>query len=225
MGDFKWDLDDPAGYANTMGRYKTDRERAFIERHLDPGPLNVLDIGGGGGRFAGPLGAAGHRVTVSERSAQATELLRARAYPGVTAAIGDFMAFSPSPAEFDLALAMESLLYFDHVELIDVYRHVGDLLRPGGCFVFTMLNGRGWRSRARRLLGRGDYTNADPATTTADLDRAGFTVTAMEGLMWLPVSVTSDSPVVPALARVEHALGLPRWIDRSPWYLVAARRR
>jgi len=53
--------------------------------------------------------------------------------------------------------------------------------------------------------------------------RAGFEVEDAAGINWLPFSRTSDSPLVPALAKLEKALRLDRLAGISLWVIVRFR--
>ena len=63
-GQYKWDLENPHGYGNRMGRYRTRVECDFMRRHLAAPPLRVLDVGGGSGRLGKFFISLGHRVTI-----------------------------------------------------------------------------------------------------------------------------------------------------------------
>src|SRR5690606_6559475 len=69
--EYLWDVDNPRGYGNAMGRYKTARELAFILEYIRGENLAILDVGGGSGRFAVPLANRGHRITVADISEEA----------------------------------------------------------------------------------------------------------------------------------------------------------
>ena len=53
--------------------------------------------------------------------------------------------------------------------------------------------------------------------------QAGFEVEDAAGFNGLPFSRTSDSPLVPALAKLEKALRLDRLVGISPWVIVRFR--
>jgi hypothetical protein len=62
---YLWDIENPEGYANVMGRYRTRKELAFLLGHVVGERLRILDVGGGSGRHAVPLAERGHDVTSS----------------------------------------------------------------------------------------------------------------------------------------------------------------
>ena len=47
------------------GRLRVTMTLANLRRHLGPGPLDILDAGGGNGRDSIPLAAEGHRLTIA----------------------------------------------------------------------------------------------------------------------------------------------------------------
>jgi SAM-dependent methyltransferase len=222
--EFIWDVTDRRGYANAMGRYKTEKEMAFISTQLGGECLHILDVGGGSGRFAVPLADKGHRVTVVDRSPEALEILRAHRHPNIDTLCGDFLAME-STAQFDAVIAVESVQYFTDVALVDVFAKVSTMLTPGGPFVFTGLNARSWRYQLHKLRRfRPTYNVTDPAGYSAALEHTGLTMSAMEGFVWMPLPVNSDSQLVGVLAMIERSLRLQNWIRQSPWLLIAARR-
>jgi SAM-dependent methyltransferase len=218
-----WDLDNAAGYANAMGRYRTEKEKEFILRHLPAGPLRVLDIGGSTGRFAVQLASRGHEVTVVDVCTEALRRLDQRGLRKIVTIPGDFLNLD-FQAEFDIALGIESVQFFTSVPLDTLFDRVHRSLRDGGRFVFTALNARSWRWALRTL--RPSATHHYVADTLPGYRRAlyhaGLSVRSIDGFMWMPMTATSNSRFVPAFASVESRLRLTRWLTQSPWLLIAA---
>jgi SAM-dependent methyltransferase len=219
-----WDTANPAGYANRSGVYKTRVESEFIHSHLPPPPARVLDLAGGSGRFALPLLRRGYDVTVNDINPNSLQLLEERS-AGLPLSLlpGDFLQVDVS-GQFDVVLAMECL---ENLPIAPVLSRVRNLLKPGGIFVFTGLNSGSWRFFARRTLGRaraGEHV-MDAHGYGATCDKFGFEVRVMRGLMWTPFAVTSNSPLVPAFARLERILGLSAIRSQSPWLMIMAWRR
>jgi len=73
---YLWDEDNPLGYKNRMGLYKTKMELEFIKSCLPNHKLEILDIGGGSGRFALPLSKLNHDVTTIDISKDAIDLAK-----------------------------------------------------------------------------------------------------------------------------------------------------
>jgi 2-polyprenyl-3-methyl-5-hydroxy-6-metoxy-1,4-benzoquinol methylase len=222
---YLWDIENPKGYANAMGRYKTRRELAFLLAHLIGARQRVLDVGGGSGRFAMPLAERGHDVTVVDICEDAVRLLHRRSNPRISTRCADFLA-QTFDSHFDVVMGIESIQYFTSVTLEHLFAKIHSVLRPGGRFVFTGLNSRSWRYALHTLRGsKGiQYNVAGPNDYQTALRKAGFDVLSMEGLVWMPFTVSSNSRLVPLFGSIERALHLNRWIGQSPWLLVAAQR-
>lgn len=223
---YRYDLDDPRIYRNAMGRYKTQRQLAFIRAALPGRAVRILDVGGGGGRLAIPLAEDGHHVTVVDISAQALELLNRRTGDRVDLACSDLMSYAPS-APFHVALVVDTLKYMAGASPTDVFAKVGSWLSPGGLLVIAEINEGSWRNHLSERLGRRQgrpYNIATAEGYRRALTAAGFKILAERGFLWMPLPFNSDSLLVGAFARLEAALGLGRWIDQSPWLLIAARR-
>lgn len=223
--DYQWTEDNPAGYGNAMGRYKTQVEWSFLQECLPPAPSRILDIGGGAGRFAVPLARLGYPVTVVDRSAAALRVLRETRTNGIRVIEGDFLKIT-SDEVYDAVIAIESVLYFVEIDLRALFCRVGSQLRSGRPFIFTGLNSKSWRYQLHRLRGSNAprYRVGTPAAYGEALRQARFRVAKMRGFHWTPLPVTSDSPAVPVFAAAERHLRLDRWVEQSPWLLVAATR-
>ena len=208
-----------------MGRYKTARELVFILDYVRGKNLAILDVGGGSGRFAVPLAKRGHRVTVADISEEALNLLRERNVPGISTMHGDFLSHA-FEQNFDAVTAIESIQCITSVPFAELFVRIHALLKHGGWFVFTALNDRSWRYALRALRGNYlEYNVAEPSAYEAALRAAGFCDVHVEGFVWMPFTVTSNSPFVPVFAAMERGLGLGRWIKQSPWLMIAAKRQ
>ncbi|MBN2527803.1 MAG: class I SAM-dependent methyltransferase [Deltaproteobacteria bacterium] len=113
---------------------------------LDKAPrrrLDILDMGCGPGLYAERLAKAGHRVTgvdVSENSTAYARTLAAKERIDVSFRTQDYLALSDESA-FDLVI----LIYTDLGVLLPearetVLENVYRALRPGGIFIFDVLN-------------------------------------------------------------------------------------
>jgi SAM-dependent methyltransferase len=100
-------------------------ERLFAE--LPPGPLRILDIGGGAGETAKKLLALGHHVEIVVPSAYLADCCRRNA-PEAQVHECTFEAFKGT-GPFDLCLFSES---FQYIPMMDCLSKCGVLLRPGG---------------------------------------------------------------------------------------------
>lgn len=222
---YLWDVNNPRGYANAMGRYKTRKELAFLLEHIHGEKLRILDVGGGSGRFAAPLAERGHSVTVADISEAALNILRDRNLPGITTVCGDFLTQTFDEL-FDVVTGIESIQSFTSVRFEELFGKIHSHLKPGGWFVFTELNSRSWRYALRALRGSRnvEYNVGRPDDYVAALRASGFDTIRMEGFVWMPFNASSNSPLVPLFVLIESTLGLGRWIGQSPWLLIAARK-
>jgi SAM-dependent methyltransferase len=221
--EYQWRVDAPRGYANAMGHYKTQSEGAFLKKHLRCEHSRILDIGGGAGRFAIPLANEGHRLTVVDICQEALTILGRRTCPNIALVCDDFYSWDVS-GTFDAAIAIESIPSFTGVKLASLFGKVRALLRPEAPFIFTALNRQSWRFRLSALRNGSEpgFNVTNPAGYAAALESAGFAISEMYGFVWMPFPVTSNSKAVPFFASVEGVLRLNRWINQSPWLLIAA---
>jgi 2-polyprenyl-3-methyl-5-hydroxy-6-metoxy-1,4-benzoquinol methylase len=230
---YQWDIENPQGYANAMGRYKTKRELAFLLAHVIGERQRILDVGGGSGRFAMPLAERGHDVTVVDISEDALRLLERRNHSRISTRCADFLAHT-FDSQFDVVVSIEAIPSFTSIRLADLFAKIRSVLRPGGRFVFTELNSHSWRHALHTLRGstlhalRGSkstqYNVAGPNDYLAALWKAGFELVSIEGFVWMPFTVACNSRLVPLFESLERALHLNRWIGQSPWLLIAAQR-
>ncbi len=72
---YVWDVSNPNSYNNKMGKYKYEIEYSFITKYLIPNS-NILDLGGGSGRFAIPIHNMGYDITVLGKNLEALDILK-----------------------------------------------------------------------------------------------------------------------------------------------------
>ena len=129
----------------TAGNLRTaqDAYTAKLFGYLPPGPLRILDIGGGAGETAKKLLALGHRVEIVVPSPFLAGRCRETAN-GATVHECTFEAFTGS-GPFDLCLFSES---FQYIPLDESLPRAARLLAPGGqvliadCFRTDAYRGR-----------------------------------------------------------------------------------
>lgn len=138
-----------------------DAVPALGERTCD-----VLDLGCGHGRHAGPLSSAGHRVTGVDLSARCLQRARER-FPALTLVQADVRRLPLPDAAFDIVLSLYSSLGLHGDHALPVLAEAARVTRPGGtllldvssdrsklprCFVERVPGGIGagarWRRRA-----------------------------------------------------------------------------
>ena len=200
-----------AGLSTSVGSWSSLRTTivgellAGVVAELGPGPLRIVDAGGGTGGFAVPLAVGGHHVTVVDPSPDAIAALDRRY---AEQAHGSAAAGSIRAVQGDLAGLLDVVppggadLVLCHNVLEIVEEPVGALatlravLRPGG-IASLLVAGRGGAVVGRALAGRfaealalvrgatfvSAQANGAPegyfvADLHTDLVTAGFTITA-----------------------------------------------
>lgn len=223
---YLWDIENPQGYANRMGRYKTKVEFNFISIYLNRNK-EILDVGGGSGRFAIPLHQAGHKITIVERNSKAIDILMSRC-PEVRYIQGDFKEVELSQ-KYDLIIAIEVM-----PEMKDwpcIFQKVHTLLQDNGIFIFTVINKLSWRTKARHVLLRTnvlakdyEYFEMSPSEYFDIITKHSFIIDRCDGFEWMPLNVNSNSKLVDVFSWIESRFQLGHWIAQSPWLLFAVRR-
>lgn len=149
---------------------------------LPPGPLRILDVGGGAGETAKKLLALGHSVDIVVPSAFLAGRCRANA-PAATVHESTFEAFDAGDTAYDLCLFSES---FQYIPLDIALPKALSLVGPGGhvivsdCFRSDAFKGSG---RKTRIPGGGHRVTAFRAAVAE-----------------LPVEITHDEDITDAVA-------------------------
>lgn len=219
-GHYLWDLENPHGYGNRMGRYRTQVELDFIQRHLPSSSLRVLDVGGGSGRIGSVLQARGQRVTVIDKNPQALTLAKAKGLEEVVTC--DILEYTGG--NYDAVVCMEVMEYFS--ECGPLITKCAGFVKPAGVFVFCIINSQSWRFKMQQL--RKNHSNASGfsrAEVTGQLQKNGFEVLEERGFQWCLARTGSDSRMVSVSAVIEKSLGLNRWLSQSPWLLYACQKK
>ena len=218
-GLYLWDLNNPHGYGNRMGRYRTQVEADFILRHLPATPQSVLDAGGGAGRIGSILQARGHRVTLLDKNPQAAEMARKKKLDRVL--VGDILDFSE--AGFEAVVCMEVLEYFK--DCGPVIAKCAEFTQTGGLFIFCIINSDSWRFKLQQLRkNHSDATGFPRSVVEAHLLKNGFEIKARQGFQWTLLRTGSDNWLVNFFRALEQMPGLRNWPGQSPWLLYACRK-
>jgi ubiquinone/menaquinone biosynthesis C-methylase UbiE len=158
----------------------------------------VIEIGGGTGRIALALAAAGHDVIAVDRSAPMLDVLRRRAKAAdlaerITVVEGDLRALPALPRTDRVIAPFRVLLHCaDDEARLTFLRAVADLLRPGGLLVFdvfepTREDVRETHDRwLERPSGVRERARWDERARRLDLDVAYRGYTTSMTLHWLP---------------------------------------
>lgn len=216
---YLWDKDNPQGYHNKMGFYKTQVELNFIIEQISKSNSSILDLGGGSGRFALPLMELKHDVTVVDLNKDAIDLCKKR---GIEKAFCADIRTINLP-KFDVLLAIELFLVTTPQEVLEVAAHH---LKENGIFIFVATNKQSWRYKLHSLRKKksknlGEFTLDEYKQIAND---AGFETVTIKGFNWMPFRVNSNSVLIPFIASVEKLLGLNKWLSQSPWLLFACKK-
>lgn len=108
------------------------RTQELIERHLPPGPLRILDVGGGPGVYAAWLADAGHDVHLIDPVPLHVEQAHSR-HAEVTATLGDARDLDQADASVDVVLLLGPLYHLlDRADRLRAVAEAERVLRPGG---------------------------------------------------------------------------------------------
>ena len=114
------------------GPLELARTQELILRHLPEHPLQVLDVGGGPGVYAGWLSDSGHRVRLIDPVSLHVEQARAL-HPGITAQEGDARSLDEPDQSADVVLLLGPLYHLtEKSDRIQALREARRVLRDGG---------------------------------------------------------------------------------------------
>lgn len=214
------------------GRYVTDIERQVILRAEEYAgrPGHGLDLGCGSGRWSKLLGEHGWAMTCIDVSSQALAICQRNvASAKCILARPKDRSFPVTSNSFSLALCMEV------VPLIEAewfQSEVHRVLAEGGLLIGVYINGcslRGVASRLKNRLVNGqssyDFYQSHYSDWKRRLLQVGFEMLHEESCCWGPFTRDSNSPFVPAFAKVERAVRLHRVVTFSPWVVFIARKK
>ena len=132
---YEHDYDEARRISGGFGELELVRTREIIRRHLPPGYLRVLDVGGGTGVHAQWLAEDGHRVVVVDPMPRHVVAARALAEGGlaVEAELGDSRRLIQGDASVDVVLLLGPLYHLtDRVDRMSAWRESLRVVRPGG---------------------------------------------------------------------------------------------
>jgi ubiquinone/menaquinone biosynthesis C-methylase UbiE len=218
------------------GKYLTTREdRALVHaRQLVGAPSVALEIGCDGGYWSRQLAECGWRMICSDVNADSLDLVRRR-IPTATCVRVDSAAHSLPCATASIAM----IVCIEVFEVVNAEWFPGEaarVLKPGGVIVGVVNNRLSWRGQAYRVM-----RVLDPKRRTYSEDLSlykytyndwkrrfaaeGFRMAHEEGLAWLPFPRKSNSTLIPALTRMEQAVGLTDLPNLSPWVTFVVQKK
>lgn len=218
---YLWDINNPRGYYNRMGLYKTNVELLFIKKFLRGEKVpKVLDLGGGSGRFAVPLKKEGCDITVLDLDENAINLCKER---GIEKSFClDIREYSE--LNFDLVLAIELFLVTTPLDVIKVAERT---LKPNGIFITVGSNKLSWRYKLRSLRKKKskNYDEFSLHEYRVLFANNGFEIIEIMGFNWMPFKVNSNNLLISIIAKLETKLKLHKWLNQSPWFLFACKKK
>jgi SAM-dependent methyltransferase len=114
------------------------RTREIIERHVPPGPLRILDVGGGTGVHAKWLAELGHQVELVDpmpRHVAAAQALADSGLP-ITATTGDARRLTHVDDTFDAVLMLGPLYHLtERPDRVQAWREALRVVKPGGVVI------------------------------------------------------------------------------------------
>ncbi|GAA1948777.1 class I SAM-dependent methyltransferase [Kitasatospora viridis] len=124
---------------NRLELWRTQDVLRRLLAELGPGPLRVLDVGGGAGVHAEWLAGDGHRVELLDPVPLHVE--QAGRLPGVTATLGDARALPVPDGEADAVLLLGPLYHLpDPADRLTTLTEARRAVRPGGLVVAATIN-------------------------------------------------------------------------------------
>jgi len=215
------------------GRYLTDVERQSLLKALDlvrADPARALEIGCEGGRWSRYLVGRGWSVTCTDIDPNVLATCQAR-LPDVRTVLVS-AADERFPAEDE---SVDFLLVYEVPAVTQAHwfpAEASRVLKPGGIMAFTThnpLSARGLaylalhRTGLRRRSGHFYEGPVYPKLRRA-LRKHCFQMVREEGIAWFPFNRESNSSLIPAVTKLEQAIGLRRLASASPWIVGIAER-
>ena len=216
--------------ATKWGNYVTQIEARSVLRgqSLGDAPGHALDIGCEGGRWSKLLADLGWKMTCIDVNREVLQECsrKVRDAECILADPDDRMIPCAS-STFSLLLCIEvpPVIQSDWF-LLEANR----VLRNGGVLVGLACNKMSLRGFTNKIANRAFRNKSDDVYRCSyralrqSFAGAGFEVVDEEGLCWGPFGRTSNSPLIPAFAKLERLLGLHRLVTLSPWVVFIARK-
>ena len=227
--NYVWDVNYKKTYNSRTGHYKFKKEFTFIKNYTTDKIKNILDIGGGSGRFAIPLLDFCKDITLIDINEKAIETLKKRSNK-IRAICADFLQYATTQHNsYDLVLCIEAFGNFEDQN--QFFEKINELLAENGTFIFTSINIKSWRFYMRHIhhnyfLKRSPMRYYDSSISKLEilLDKHNLKIERIEGMNWIPLPLTSNSWLVPVFAFIEKRFKLYKWINQSPMWLIAVKK-
>jgi ubiquinone/menaquinone biosynthesis C-methylase UbiE len=206
------------GNLTKMGIYITDVEMDFFFKCVDlTKHTHALDIGSGAGRFSIPLEEKGLQVISIDLHLNSLKRLNFK-NKAVNVVLSDARVIPLRENEIDLIVMVE-LIDIVH-ELQYVIEEIGRILKDGTSLFLSFGNKSSLKGKLKSWRGKPYYHSYRKVVT--ELEKAGFTIITRQGFNWLPFNRTSNSRLIPFMAKMEKLMGLRRVVRFSPWVMIYA---
>jgi SAM-dependent methyltransferase len=212
------------------------RTKELLKRFLPAPPAQILDVGGGPGRYAAWLAASGYAVRLVDASPLHVQQARELAGGRFEAVEGDARSLGESSSSYDAVLLLGPLYHLiERAERVVALREANRVLRPDGMLCAAaisryaslldgllrdLLDDRGWALVESDLadgrhLPEGDhalFTTAYfhlPDELRSEIEEAGFSDTRLfgvEGPGWLRAETLDDDRMFGDVVRVARTV-------------------
>lgn len=216
--EYYWDIVN----RSRMGQYLTEVELDFIKQSVieSRGTKDILDIGGGSGRFAIPLYKMGLNPTVLEKdSIPLKKLIEKKEDMPCVLADAHLLPFKNNT--FDCILAIEVMEEVNNKEsfLQECHR----VLRTGGQFIVVHSNRNSYKYITHKIRSCWQYYyQFSLSGLESKLRSRGLIAKKKLGLNWLPFERGSNSMFIPIFEAIERLFNLSSFPSISPWVFVAS---
>ena len=200
-----------------MGKYLTNLETDFISKSIDLSQANmtVMDVGAEAGRFS--LLAANNKATVVSVDVNSYALKRLKQKnKEVNIIQADARQLPLRGGVFDVVFMIEVLDYIP--ELDQALSECKRTLKTKASSVLSFGNKSSPKAKLKAMQGK-SYRHSYKEVMEC-LSKTGFLVKKKTGYSWLPFGRTSQSSLLPVLARFERFFGLRRVVRFSPWVII-----
>jgi ubiquinone/menaquinone biosynthesis C-methylase UbiE len=200
-----------------MGKYLTNLETDFISKSIDLSQANitVMDVGAEAGRFS--LLAANNKATVVSIDVNSYALKRLKLKnKEVNIIQADARQLPLRNALFDVVFMIEVLDYIP--ELDQALSECKRTLKTNASSILSFGNKSSVKAKLKAIQGK-SYRHSYKEVIQC-LSKTGFLVKKKTGYSWLPFGRTSQSGLVPVLARFERFFGLRKVVRFSPWVII-----
>jgi ubiquinone/menaquinone biosynthesis C-methylase UbiE len=213
-----------------VGRYMHAVEQAMIAKHLPTTPQQVLDLGGGTGRWSQWLLERQHHQTMLEISrANLKGFLRDHA--SMQAVQADAQAIPFESAHFDAVIAVQlyGMLEDDQAFFSEIQR----VLKPGGWLFISWTNRRSLKGlmyetysyfKGSRREDMHKFYHFSHQETTSLMQSHGLYLVEAVGYSWVILPRGHNSPLVDLFVGLERGLGLTRLVNWSPNIMCAVQK-